>query len=74
MSTSGDIIQLDRTALMMLEHLRSIQAQEPQEPNGNMPAFTAEEYGQLHHDWQRQHQAVRLMFMVRLLSLAEEQL
>lgn len=74
MTDSGDIIQLDDLAKMMLHHLQEHLKEEPEPPNGDEPAYLTAERAQLHEAWSRELQAIRLMLGIRLTSLALGQL
>ena len=74
MSDSGDIIQLDSMALMMLRHLKEHSAEEPPQPNGEEGRYEHEEMSSHHYEWARSHQAIRLLLGIQLVNLAEEQI
>ncbi len=72
MNDSGDIIQLDSMALMLLKHLRDHETEEPVVPQEGR--YEHEEMAALHYEWARAHQAIRLLFGVQLVNLALDQL
>lgn len=74
MSDSGDIIQLDSMALMMLNHLKEHCAEEPPRPQEDKSRYEHEEMSSAHYEWARTHQAIRLLLGVQLVNLAEDQL
>ena len=72
MSDSGDIIQLNSSALMMLQHLRDHQSEEPQIPEEGR--YLTEEMAALHYEWSRTHHAIRMLLGIQLVNLATDQL
>ena len=74
MSDSGDIIQLDSMALMMVKHLREHLTEEPPRPDEGCGRYEHEEMEALHYEWARSHQAIRLLLGIQLVNLAEDQL
>lgn len=65
------LIELDQMTLMMLQHLREHEAEEPRMPDQG--SFEHSEMAALHYEWSRTHQAIRLLLGVQLVNLAVEQ-
>lgn len=73
MRAQADTMRLDREVLMMLDLYTRGEAEEPQEPNGNMPASMQEEAARKHDEWDRYQSALALMLSRRLLRLLLDQ-
>jgi hypothetical protein len=72
--TKTHVIELDNMSLMMLQHLREHQDEEPKRPDDDDPRYLVEEMTARHYEWSRTHQAIRLLLGVQLVNLAVEQL
>lgn len=70
--TKTHLVELDDMTLMMLQHLRDHQDEEPLMPDQG--SFEHSEMAALHYEWSRTHQAIRLLLGVQLVNLAVEQL
>lgn len=68
----GRAVPVDDTTGRMIDLAREHAAQEPQEPNGNMPQHLQEEVARVHYHWACQGEAWRLLIGVRLTSRALE--
>lgn len=71
-----DVLLMDRLTLMMLQHLKDHQDEEPPQPQPDEThsRYEAEEMTALHYEWSRTHQAIRLLLGVQLVNLAVDQL
>jgi hypothetical protein len=67
-----DVLIMDRMTLMMLQHLKEHEAEEPRMPDEG--TFEHSEMAALHYEWSRTHQAIRLLLGVQLVNLAVEQM
>ena len=72
--TKTHLVELDDMTLMMLQHLRDHQDEEPPQPGETNGRYEADEMAAHHYEWSRTHQAIRLLLGVQLVNLAVEQL
>ena len=68
------LVQLDRLTLMMLQHYREHQREEPPLPGDSNSRYEHEEMAALHYEWSRAQEAIRLLLGVQLVNLAIDQI